>query len=75
MKRVPVHLLVAVIGLGVGLGAQTAPGAATRAAEVSIRLQTRMDPPRWAVLERQLLAANVPAAGNSSRSITTAAAT
>src|SRR5687767_10853945 len=31
------------------------------AAEVSIRIDTRMDPPRWAVLERQLLADNVPA--------------
>jgi len=31
------------------------------AADVSIKIDTRMDPPRWAVLERQLLAANVPA--------------
>ncbi len=29
-------------------------------AEVAIRLATRMDPPRWAVLERQLLAHQVP---------------
>jgi hypothetical protein len=35
--------------------------AGTRATEVSIRLETRMDPPRWAILERQLLAENVPA--------------
>jgi len=28
---------------------------------VSLRIATRMDPPRWAVLQRQLLAANVPA--------------
>jgi hypothetical protein len=34
--------------------------AASRA-DVSIRIDTRMDPPRWAVLERQLLADNVPA--------------
>jgi hypothetical protein len=31
------------------------------AADVSIAIETRMDPPRWAVLERQLLAENVPA--------------
>ena len=30
-------------------------------ADVSIRIDTRMDPPKWAVLERQLLDANVPA--------------
>ena len=29
--------------------------------DVSIRIDTRMDPPRWAVLERKLLADNVPA--------------
>jgi hypothetical protein len=33
----------------------------TGAAEVSVRITTRMDPPKWAVLERQLLDANVPA--------------
>ena len=32
------------------------------AAEVSIRLAAPMDPPRWAVLERRLLADNAPAA-------------
>src|SRR5262245_55320968 len=32
------------------------------AADVSIRVDTRMPPPRWAVLERQLLADNLPAA-------------
>jgi hypothetical protein len=32
------------------------------AAGASIRVDTRMEPPRWAVLERQLLADNVPAA-------------
>jgi hypothetical protein len=36
-------------------------GRLTGAAEVSLRIDTRMDPPRWAVLERQLLADNVPA--------------
>jgi len=36
-------------------------GAWTRAADVSIRIDTRMDPPRWAVLERRLLTDNVPA--------------
>ena len=33
-----------------------------RAAGVSIRIDTAMDPPRWAVLERRLLADNLPAA-------------
>ena len=45
----PLLLLVAVVSAG----SQAAP---------SIRIQAHMDPPRWAVLERQLLAANVPAA-------------
>lgn len=31
------------------------------ARDVSIRIDTRMNPPRWAVLERKLLADNVPA--------------
>jgi hypothetical protein len=35
--------------------------AANRAADVSIRIETPMTPPRWAVLERQLLDENVPA--------------
>src|SRR5262245_9359043 len=30
-------------------------------APASVRVETRMDPPRWALLERQLLANNVPA--------------
>jgi hypothetical protein len=34
----------------------------TSASPASIRVEARMDPPRWAVLERQLLAANPPAA-------------
>src|SRR3954447_3754575 len=31
------------------------------ASGISVDLDTRMDPPRWAILERQLLAANAPA--------------
>ena len=63
------HLLV------LGLLALTLSGLGAQDADVTIRLQTRMEPPRWAVLERRLLAANVPAAKNSSRSTSTAAAT
>ena len=44
---------------GVWLGSRR--GEHAIAAEVAIRIDTRMDPPRWAVLERQLLADNVPA--------------
>src|SRR5437867_1648654 len=33
----------------------------TGAADVSLRIDTRLDPPQWAVLERRLLADNVPA--------------
>jgi hypothetical protein len=33
----------------------------TDAADVAIRISTRMDPPKWAALERTLLDANVPA--------------
>jgi hypothetical protein len=33
----------------------------SHAAEVSVRIETPMEPPKWAVLERQLLADNVPA--------------
>ena len=33
----------------------------TGAADVSIRIDTRMEPPRWALLQRQLLKDNVPA--------------
>ncbi len=46
-----------------GLAIATVLGAGvwTRAQGVSIRIDTRMDPPRWAVLERRLLAENVPA--------------
>jgi hypothetical protein len=38
-----------------------AAGVSLRARDVSIRIDTRMTPPRWAVLERKLLADNVPA--------------
>jgi hypothetical protein len=52
--------------LKVSLLAAVACGAAlavtTRAADVAISIDTRIDPPKWAVLERQLLAENVPAA-------------
>jgi hypothetical protein len=34
---------------------------ATKAADVVVRVDAHMDPPRWATLERQLLADNVPA--------------
>jgi hypothetical protein len=44
-------------------GGWPAPGRVegTRAADVSIRVDARMDPPRWAVLQRRLLTDNVPA--------------
>ena len=48
MKRTGVLLLVSL----------ALPGAAP---DVSIRVDTRMDPPKWAILERQLLEANLPA--------------
>jgi hypothetical protein len=35
--------------------------ALAKPADVSIRIDSHMDPPRWAILERQLLADNVPA--------------
>jgi hypothetical protein len=46
--------------LAVGCGL-VVTGVWTSAVEVSLRIDTRMDPPRWAVLERRLLAENVPA--------------
>jgi len=52
--------------LKVGPLAALACGAALvvtpRAADVAVSIDARMDPPKWAVLERQLLAENVPAA-------------
>jgi hypothetical protein len=50
------RLIALVLGCGVLV---TAVG--TRGVDVSIRIDTPMDPPRWAVLERRLLAENVPA--------------
>jgi hypothetical protein len=44
------------------IGCCGALAVSTRAADVVIRIDARMDPPKWAVLERQLLAENVPAA-------------
>ena len=38
-----------------------APGQPAKGADVVVRIDARMDPPRWATLQRQLLAANVPA--------------
>jgi hypothetical protein len=46
--------LVAALGAG---------GCLAEARQASIRIDAPMNPPRWAVLERQLLAENVPACG------------
>ena len=46
----------------VAIGCCAALVVSTQAADVVIRIDARMDPPKWAVLERQLLAENVPAA-------------
>jgi len=43
-----------------GASSKELPG--SRAADVVVRIGARMDPPRWATLERKLLADNVPAA-------------
>jgi hypothetical protein len=48
--------------VGCALVAAFALVAVPMRADTTIHVTTRMDPPRWAVLERQLLAANVPAA-------------
>jgi hypothetical protein len=50
-------LLAIVLTLIVGAAALTA-GVQVRSADVSIRVTARMNPPSWAVLERQLLAHN-----------------
>src|SRR5262245_42950792 len=42
--------------------ALAAAGCGSQAADRVVRIGTHMDPPRWATLERQLLADNVPAA-------------
>jgi hypothetical protein len=40
---------------------QRSDGRSPRAGDASIHISTRLAPPRWAVLQRQLLAANIPA--------------
>ena len=47
--------------LAAGVSFLSSRTAARPAASVSIRIDARMEPPRWAVLERRLLADNVPA--------------
>jgi hypothetical protein len=46
---------------GLVCGVAIAASVSLRARDVSIRIDTRMTPPRWAVLERKLLADNGPA--------------
>ena len=58
MKLAAVAGLGLVLAAGLWLGLRGNPASADGAITVS----ARMDPPRWAILERQLLAANVPAA-------------
>jgi predicted metal-binding membrane protein len=53
----PVGAVLIAAALAIGL----APLATARSTAVSITLDAHMHPPRWAVLERQLLADNVPA--------------
>ena len=68
--------LVSVLGLAACLAcASCAAGRSGRAAGVVVHVASPMAPPRWAVLERQLLADNAPPAASSSTSISTAAAT
>ncbi len=52
--------MTGVLALVAGLLAG-APDQSATPAEVSVRIRTHMDPPRWAALERQLLSENVPA--------------
>jgi hypothetical protein len=52
--------ITGVLALVAGLLAG-APDQSAKPAEVSVRIRTHMDPPRWAALERQLLSENVPA--------------
>ena len=59
-KQTAAGLAIA-IGLVAGVWPALSRVEGTHAADVSIRIDTRMDPPRWAVLERRLLADNVPA--------------
>jgi hypothetical protein len=53
--------LTVLVGAVVVGGALVVATVSTRSADVSLRIDTKMDPPRWAQLERQLLADNVPA--------------
>ena len=53
--KLPFAVLI-LAGVFAGLSSQP-----TKRADVTIRIATHMDPPRWAILERQLLADNVPA--------------
>lgn len=48
-------------GLTLACWTSLVAGAASTRAGVSIRIDTRMTPPRWALLERRLLSENVPA--------------
>ncbi len=51
-----IRVLVLIAAMFGGLAQRPAPPA-----DVSFRIRAHMDPPRWATLERQLLADNVPA--------------
>jgi hypothetical protein len=53
--KLPMAVLI-LAGVFAGLSNQPA-----KRADVTIRIGTHMDPPRWAMLERQLLSDNVPA--------------
>ena len=52
----PIRVLVLIAAMFGGLAQRPAPPA-----DVPLRISAHMDPPRWATLERQLLAENVPA--------------
>jgi hypothetical protein len=58
MHRVTLRRSLVALAAGVAL---LLAGPWTGAVDVSIRIATPMDPPRWAVLQRRLLADNVPA--------------
>jgi len=65
MKRITSLALVAVALACVSCQSRASlsapPGEPAKAAGVTVRIDAHMDPPRWATLERQLLADNVPA--------------
>ena len=65
MKRMTSLALVAVALACVSCQSRASssapPGEPAKAAGVTVRIDAHMDPPRWATLERQLLADNVPA--------------